>query len=503
MVIPEEGLRLIINGFYSEYYYGIIKKLYSDYQIGHCDILGSPFEGCCVEANSKLFNIMELVVGDYPSNFDELLPLDHKIIEDMAICEISALRMMDRHIPAISSDYHYRKRLYLKHLQYWNDHIIKNKVNLFISIGIPHETVDFIIYYLCKLYNIQTIIFKQSFIPDLFFLLDKITFDDHLIKKEYLSLKKYEHNSIIIPDYLENYFSKMSSRDLDRIPFYNTIFSNNRKKSLKCQYKCLKTLMKRYLNHLHLLFKPKKWLSVSKRIIDKLLSLFETEDATGINYYMGSCIKPNLDNKYIYFALATQPEESTSPNAGVFVDQLLIAQMLSYYLPDDIQIYVKEHPYQQHIKYGKTKNIHFYQDLKSINKVSFIDMNFNSFKLIENSIAVCTPSGTVGWEALFFEKPVLLFGTSFYQHADGVYVIKKAEDCKAAINDILNGKRCNLDNLRLYFKALYSSGFRGYVDFGYRGTFSVDHSVNIDNIYGALTNIINNFFNGSRILSKS
>ena len=50
--------------------------------------------------------------------------------------------------------------------------------------------------------------------------------------------------------------------------------------------------------------------------------------------------------------------------------------------------------------------------------VRFMPRGFNSFRLQEHAEAIATVAGTAGFEALFREKPVIMFGHWFYQYVD-------------------------------------------------------------------------------------
>ena len=49
--------------------------------------------------------------------------------------------------------------------------------------------------------------------------------------------------------------------------------------------------------------------------------------------YSRISVTPDLNTKYVVFALHYQPEATTAPRAGYFADQLYIVELLSKYLP--------------------------------------------------------------------------------------------------------------------------------------------------------------------------
>lgn len=175
-------------------------------------------------------------------------------------------------------------------------------------------------------------------------------------------------------------------------------------------------------------------------------------------FYDEHAVEPDLSQRYIYVALHYQPEMTTMPLAGAFVNQLLIIELLAYCIPKDVLLYVKEHPNQD----WPCRSISFYESILKVPNVYLIRRDYNTFELSRHSIAVATATGTVGWEALFMQKPVLLFGTCFYQYASGVLKIKTLEDCQSAIYKIIHeGYKPSLYELKLFLKAMDETCFLG------------------------------------------
>lgn len=207
-------------------------------------------------------------------------------------------------------------------------------------------------------------------------------------------------------------------------------------------------------------------------------------------FYEEHAYEPDLSQKYIYLPLHYQPEATTSPLAGVFVNQLLIVQLLAYAIPEDFFIYVKEHPMQT----GFYRSIEFYKSLLNIPKVKLVPRNYNSFRLIENCVAVATATGTAGWEALFRKKPVLMFGHHFYQHAYGVFQISSLEDCQTAINQIINKEvKPELEHIEMFLKALEKIAILGYTMEEYREVSGISEEENIENLSKALISKIRSY----------
>jgi len=120
--------------------------------------------------------------------------------------------------------------------------------------------------------------------------------------------------------------------------------------------------------------------------------------------------------RYVYFPLHLQPELTTAAQGGVFADQLLAVEALSAWVPQGVAIYLKENPKQTE----KQRGPHFYQRLRALTNVRLLGRQENSSDLIRNSVGVATITGTAGWEALFYGRPVLVFGAAWYREFPGV-----------------------------------------------------------------------------------
>ena len=152
--------------------------------------------------------------------------------------------------------------------------------------------------------------------------------------------------------------------------------------------------------------------------------------------------EPGFGKPFVYLSLNYQPEATTSPMGGVFVDQLLMIETLAAAIPPDWLIYVKEHPGQwitNSKRYFSYRYRGYYKEIIRLPNVRLMPVVTSNYDLINNARAVATVTGTPGWEALLRSKPVLVFGYPWYQHCSGVFKVNSAESCKIAIEKIING----------------------------------------------------------------
>lgn len=136
----------------------------------------------------------------------------------------------------------------------------------------------------------------------------------------------------------------------------------------------------------------------------------------------GTFEQPVAGEKFVYFPLHFNPEVSTSFYGKWYVNQLALIETIMRSLPCDYKLYVKEHPHNY-----SSRPRYFRQELKKLANVRLISPHANSIQLIKDCSLVLTITGTVGWEALLLQKPVIAFGDVFYTIFDEV---TKIEDIK-------------------------------------------------------------------------
>jgi hypothetical protein len=148
-----------------------------------------------------------------------------------------------------------------------------------------------------------------------------------------------------------------------------------------------------------------------------------------------------IDNnvKNIVFFMHYQPERTSLPEGGIFAQQWLLIKALSIAMPKDWVLYVKEHPSIFTGKFvPKYRDMAFYEDIFRLQNVHLIPLEFDTFELIDNAMAIATITGTVGIQALIRGRPVLLFGNGNYKECSGVFSVRTTEDIEKAINSIIN-----------------------------------------------------------------
>jgi hypothetical protein len=439
----------------------------------------------------------KLIQFDEPDLFNALFnhvdwnsmpPIDKPLLESMALWESEILRLLERDYQTVNEDdrgwfdddYHNTKilmraqnyssfinhveysgeekrRKYYRYLRFWNHFLNTNQIDFTINAFYPHFPYEYILYRLCKLRNIPTILTCHTPIPGKWLVYDDLekpakdlinlppaTKSEEDILNSLSSMAQLEINRVkegISPYYMQKgYVENLLHND----PVDKMIKENERIRKLRPEHSTPKK-KKNIFNHID-----------RALLLDKIHFKIRHKSRKHIGnrlraYYELKCDKnPDMNANFIYLALHYQPEASNSPVGGYYANQILMAQMIAHYLPDGWFLYIKEHPAQQYIN----RNIDFYNDLLKNTKVKLISKSFDTFNLLKNAQAVATIAGTIAWEGLLAQKPVLMFGASPIMYAPGVYHINSNSDVQDAIAAIEKGSRPTTLDVLNYVKHL-------------------------------------------------
>ena len=124
----------------------------------------------------------------------------------------------------------------------------------------------------------------------------------------------------------------------------------------------------------------------------------------------------DASERYILFPLHFQPEASTLVLAPYYLDQITLIEDIAKSLPVGYRLYVKEHGSSM----GRRPKS-YYDRIRAIYGVRLLAPEENTWDLIKGAAALAVITGTMGWEALLFERPVISFGKVFYNSCPLVY----------------------------------------------------------------------------------
>jgi len=456
-----QSIRALVARFGPEYSFQAMEKVLQKTPFDYCGIIstGEPrFFSSIPKEQQDFFVSSDIRGGKYDDvDFSALRPLDEELIEGMRECEAIFMRLVCRLEWKTQISYTERKRMYFRHLRFWNDYLIEKNITVFISAWLPHEIPDIIPYYLCKKRGIPVVCFDVTTERDTSFIVHGYEESTAQLGKRYKELLQEYSTIKNIDDIVLN--EQFTER------FIALTQPEGQKPPLQQQKYPL------YFDHLRLLLLTKPaamlrhgFLYCTPSGIARAFGAWKRKKAIALYtaFYDKHAVEFDPKKKYVYFALHFQPEMSTVPMGGGFAEQVLVVQLLRAYLPDDVVVYVKEHPRQSSWLY---RDEQFYQDFLDIDNVYLVARNTDSFALREHCMAVATITGSVGFEALFRQKPVFMFGHRFYQYANGVYPIRTHADCKAAVEAVfVHGERPILIESKLFLKAIEETRVYGLVN---------------------------------------
>jgi hypothetical protein len=439
-----DEVNIVLKAFDGEYCKPIIERAFRDMELGTCIcVMNDKTEWPDLKAREQIWLSAKLLrAGQYPDvDWSKILPLDASIIESMRHCEAVFLRMVERYARSREMPYMERKRQYLDHLRFWNDVLETKKIDLVVMNSSPHQCYDFVLYDLCKLKDIPTLHVERAAIMDAFYMIrDWEKSGDQILVAQERLIKEYQaKNDIPLSPAYESYFESFVNKS--EIPWYQKKAVRPRMERGFVQRWAVvvfRMLLRKPFTVLRALLSPEVWArKLRQHRISKL--------------YERNVRDPDLTRPYIYVALHYQPEATTCPMGGAYVDQEVMVQLLAACVPEGIQLYVKEHPFQGEI----CRSEEFYRSMLQIPSVTFVPKSLDTFSLTQHSLAVATITGIAGFEALFKGKPVLMFGHRFFQYAPGVHTIRTADDCRKALTEILEGRgRASPRDLRIFLKAM-------------------------------------------------
>ena len=169
----------------------------------------------------------------------------------------------------------------------------------------------------------------------------------------------------------------------------------------------------------------------------------------------------------------------------MFVDQILMIEILSAALPDGWIIYVKEHPTQWlafGLNYTDSRYLGYYKKIAKIKNVSLIPVETDTYALINKSQAVATVTGTAAWEGILRLKPGIIFGYPWYRDCPGIFRVDSVESCRQSLNKIINNFSFDQGQIINYLKSFDDATIHGYIEGGIGRNSRLTKEENVDNI---------------------
>lgn len=379
------------------------------------------------------------------------LPIPKDVIESLFEVESLALTMMNKRYDAAPVDE--RKHIYYGMLSYWSAVLERCKPDAIVFSMLPHSVYNYILYELARRRGISTILFD-----DAWFVGRLIMYRDIWSGSAPLTAALGRHlKSGIQPSDLGEEFRAYYARQSDgalRTPSYmqeqKSIAAGTglAKHRIGVAVRTLRngTFIRYFIAFCRRMFR--------KNLKDEYARVVRTAD---------------FSKRFVYFPLSFQPERTTSPQGGVYHDQILVAETVAAALPQGWELYVKEHPSQwwrrSKERYSSARYRGYYERLARIPNARLVPVDTDNRALLERSQAIATVTGTAGWEGLLRSKPALVFGFVWYCDCPGVIRIRSLEECKIALQKIASGEHTvKQGGVIAFLKALEDTSVRAYAE---------------------------------------
>lgn len=385
----------------------------------------------------------------------EFPPLGADMFQKLYETESLVLTMMNRKIdtpddPMVLDE---KKRFYYDLVRYWHGVIDTYKPDSIVFSAAPHSPFNFVLYSLAKLYNIATIIFHETWISD------RLLIQEDYIKGSTLlheRLAKNKGKRFTIDDLdadIAEFYRSHRERQQDPTPKDVTI--------LKKQ----STPVNIFIRRINAVWESVTDLTFYKKVYYFIRRLFGDNIKREYNSVV---FEVDLSKKFVYVPLHWQPECTTSPLGGIFVDQILMIEILSSALPPDWVIYVKEHPFQWSVMsvthFSNMRYRGYYKKIAQIPHVRIIPIGYNTYNLIDASQCVATITGRVAIEGVLRNTPGIIFGHPWFKDLPGLFAVDTVASCKEALNLIKNGYVQSHQEVIIFFKSLGESTTKGFLN---------------------------------------
>ncbi|MDP3726660.1 MAG: hypothetical protein Q8R36_05740 [bacterium] len=403
-------------------------------------------------------------------------PVDATILKEYVEAQVQSLVMMDG-IDLTQTSVLKKVHLYNVYLKYWHGIFEMFRPDAIIFSDVPHMSFKYVAYCIAKRMGIRRAILRNTQIGGRMSIIDDI--QDYKKLRAHLQRNEGKNFSLddLSPDF-RDYYNRQRNVDISPgfyrgdtvnrrayglyqfLPHWDSFKKNIRNLALlNASYVYIKMLFsKRRLPSLEVFIKPVWYIKLQERRRNALKRSFEKE-------YLQYQREPDLTKKYIYVALHNQPERSTGTEGGVFVDQILMIDLLSHSIPSDWVIYVKENRMQWIIARSHKGRFRGYTEEIVKNKNVFVvPVETSTFDLIKNAQAVAAVTSTAAWEAILRDKPALIFGYTWYMYCDGVLRISDWASCRDAIGKIKNGYKPNQQKVINFLKSADETTILGYLN---------------------------------------
>ena len=154
---------------------------------------------------------------------------------------------------------------------------------------------------------------------------------------------------------------------------------------------------------------------------------------------------------YHYFPLHVPNDFALTLRSPIYLNQIDLIKRLLKNIPKHEFLYIKEHP----ARIGALNFIDAFKMLSKYNNLKILYPSINSYEILENCKSVITINSKTGYEALILNKPLFVFGESYYKKLSFVSY------CNLNNINLNQTKKIIQKKLNKFFRKLYYKTFNG------------------------------------------
>ncbi|MDO8521853.1 MAG: hypothetical protein Q7S08_01020 [bacterium] len=380
----------------------------------------------------------------------QIPPADAALIGSMYETETLILTMMNKHYDAAPVDE--RKHIFYTMLSYWNYVLELVQPDAVLFNLVPHSIYSNIVYDMAKRRGIFTYCFEETWIAGRILGYTDFWKGSDEIRAALRDARERGTKVADLHEDLRAYYEWYMDLTKNKTPWYI--------KEQRSRARGVGVWMHRL----------KIAAAAPHRALPRLVEIIARTLRPNLRTeYERLTAPPEFDKPFIYFPLSFQPERTTSPQGGIYCDQILAIETLAAALPDGWEIYVKEHPSQWWTR-GKTRYScvrypGYYKRIASIPRTRLVPFETDTFNLMKHSKTIAAVVGSALWEALMSGRKVILFGIPWYRDCPGVISVRNVEDCKTALGQVQGESMTDKKGIVAFLKALEIVGTRAHLGY--------------------------------------
>jgi len=410
----------------------------------------------------------DALFAEYRRQKADYTGIDGRLYDSIRHCEGNILRQMDRLlyepqaqsvIPPFTGSFDDRRRLLLRHLEFWDLVITELNITFAVFHNVPHQVFDTILYHLCKSRGILTLILSSvGVFRDTYFVSESIE-ELGLLQlgtelNQAAATTQIDRKSRVLGDWQRICDmvdtageAHVATKPYSRLrALVNNGHIGGSDVTVHSVLSALGQRVSRFLGESTIdLASTKRKKTRLKQVAAARKEELESV-ATGL-----------LPKHFLYFPLHFQPEASTSARGDHYVELREVVALVAAALPSDFMLVLKEHPHQYEKLLPRADG--FFRSLVSVPRVHLVDSSVPSTVLRERCRGVITVSGSNGFEVLATGKGVIAFGTASWREAPGVWTVRTKSEVHAAVNSVCGGGTISRDVYLPYLDRLKKATF--------------------------------------------